>query len=71
MVGTCRAREREPWTPSCRVKLRGQRSRGRPVRQWLDDVKEWTGLSSNEIWRKPEERVARRKHVSQVAKSTQ
>ena len=36
----------------------GERSRGRPARQWLDDVKEWTGLSSNEMWRERKDRVA-------------
>ena len=30
--------------------VEGNGSRGRPVRQWLDDVKEWTGLSLNEMW---------------------
>ena len=33
------------------VKVEGKRSRWRPTRQLLDDVKEWTELSSNEIWR--------------------
>ena len=27
----------------------------------MHDVKEWTGLSLNEMWREPEDRVARRK----------
>ena len=42
-------------------------SRGRPARQWLEDVKEWTGLSLNEMWREPYDRVAQRKRVSHVA----
>ena len=32
-------------------KVEGKRSRGRPARQLLDDVKEWTRLSSNEMRR--------------------
>ncbi len=31
-------------------------------------VREWTGLSSNEIWREPEDRVVGRKSKSRVAK---
>ena len=55
---------RKSWQiPSCRVKLRGKRSRGRPARYWLDDVKEWTELSPNEMWREPDDRVSWRKHV--------
>ena len=46
-----------------RVKVERKRSR---ARQWLDDVKEWTGLRLNEMWRKPEDCVAWRKHVSLV-----
>ena len=30
--------------------LDGERSRGRSARQQLDDVKECTGLSSNDMW---------------------
>ena len=29
--------------------------------------KEWTGLSGNEVWREPEDRVALRKRVNRVA----
>ena len=43
--------------------VEGKISRGRPARQWLDDVKEWTGLSLNKMWREPEDRVAWRKNV--------
>ena len=32
-------------------KVDGEISRGKPARQWLDDVKKWAGLSSNEMWR--------------------
>ena len=35
------------------------------ARLWLDDVKEWTGLSSNDIWREPEDLVAWRNRVNQ------
>ena len=28
----------------------------------MDPEKEWTGLSWNEVWREPEDRVARRKN---------
>ena len=47
-------------------KVERKRTRGRPARQWLDDVKEWTGLSSDAIGREPEDRVAWRKRVSRV-----
>ena len=43
-------------------------SRGGPeARQWSDDVKEWTGLSSNKMWREPEDCVAWIKRVSHIA----
>ena len=48
-------------------RVEGERSRGRPARQWLDDVKEWTGLSLDETWREPEDRVAWRNRDSRVA----
>ena len=41
--------------------------RGRPAIQCLDDVEEWTGLGSNEMWRQPENRVACKKRISRVA----
>ena len=47
-------------------KVEGTRSRGR-TRQWLDNVKEWTGLSLNEMYREPENRVVWRKRVARVA----
>ena len=53
-----------------RAKVEGKRPRGRPVRQWLENVDEWTGLSSNEMWREPEYCVAWRKRVSRVAPMT-
>ena len=42
-------------------------SRGRPARQYKDDVKEWTGLSLKDVWREPEDRIVWRNHVSRVA----
>ena len=33
----------------------------------MDDVKEWTGLSLNDIWREPEDSVARGKRANRVA----
>ena len=36
-------------------KVEEKTSRGRPARQWLNDVKEWTGQSLNEMWKEPEE----------------
>ena len=38
------------------VKLRDKITGG--PRQWLDDVKECSGVSLNEMWREPEDRVA-------------
>ena len=35
--------------------------------QWLDDVKERRGPSSNDSWRKPEDRASCGKRVSRVA----
>ena len=40
----------------------GKRSRGRPARQWMGNVTEWTELSSNEMWREPEDGVTWRKN---------
>ena len=51
-----------PWRTYC-----GNMEIFRRARQWLDDVKEWTGLSSNGMWKGPEDRVAWRKRVSRVA----
>ena len=48
-------------------KVEGKRPQGRPAGQLLDATKEWIWLSSNEMWREPEDRVARRKRVSRVA----
>ena len=46
-------------------KVERERTREKPTRQWL----EWTGLSSNEMWREPEDRVAWRNRavLSRVA----
>ena len=49
LFGHVVTRLRAKGTPSCRVQFRGKIKR-KPCR-WLDDVKEWTGLSSNEMWR--------------------
>ena len=46
------------------VKSRGKRLRGR---QWLDDAKKRTRLSSTDMWFEPENRVAWRKRVSRDA----
>ena len=61
-----------PWYSRIRVITRQVRvdvkgSRGRPARQWLYDVKEWTGLSLNNMRREPENHVAWRKRASLVA----
>ena len=61
-------RLRAKGTPSCRVQFSGKIKR--KAFRWLDDVKEWTGLSSNEMWREhAEDRVAWRQHVSRVAQT--
>ena len=40
-------------------------SRGRQQeREWLDDVKDWTGLSSKKTWSEPEDEGSWRKRVS-------
>ena len=36
-------------------KVDGKRSRGRPARLRLDNVKEWTELSMDEMWMEPED----------------
>ena len=33
-------------------KVEGGKSRGKPARQWLDDVKEWTEPEDHVTWRK-------------------
>ena len=51
-----------------RVQSRGKIKR--KACRWLDDVKEWKGLSSNEIWSEhAEDREAWRQHVSRVAQT--
>ena len=55
-------------TPSCRVQFRGKIKR--KACRSLDDVEEWTGLSSNEMWREhAEDREAWRQRVSRVAQT--
>ena len=48
-------------------RVEGKGSRDRLARQWLYDVKEWTGLSLNNMRREPENHVAWRKRASLVA----
>ena len=48
-------------------KVEWETSWGSTARPLLDDVKELTGLRSNEMWREPEDRVAGRKHVRRIA----
>ena len=33
----------------------GKTARGRPTRQWFDDVEELTRLNTNEIWSEPDQ----------------
>ena len=54
MVWPCVEREVNPG----KHHLVGKRTRGRSVRQQLDDVKEWTGVNLTEIRRRPDDRVA-------------
>ena len=44
-------------------------SRGRPARQWLNDIYEWTGMRSNEMCREPDDSVAWRMRVSRVTRT--
>ena len=46
-------------------KVEGGRGRGRPRRQWYDDVKEWTGNKMSVNIRLAEDRVAWRKVARQ------
>ena len=41
-----------------------KKSRGRPARQWLDEVKELVVLSLNQVWREAPDGVVWRKRVS-------
>ena len=55
-------------TPSCRVRFRGKIKR--KACGWLEVVKEWTWLNSNEMWGEhAEDRDAWRQHVSRVAQT--
>ena len=68
LFGHVVTRLRAKGTPSCRVQFRGKIKR--KVCRWLNDVKKWTGLSSNEMWREhAENREAWRQHVSRVAQT--
>ena len=35
--------------------VEGRRGRGRPRRRWIDDLKEWTGMSVTELGRKADD----------------
>ena len=48
LFGHVVTRLRAKGTPSCRVQSRGKIKR--KACRWLEDIKEWTGLSSNEMW---------------------
>ena len=58
MLWICDESEEEPFEHHRTWKVEGKRSRGRLSRQWLDDVKEWTGMSSTEMWKEPDDCVA-------------
>ena len=60
--------ESEGKTPSCWVKGKDHKE-GHAARQWLDDVKEWTGLRLNEMCREPEDHMDWRKRVIDVAQT--
>ena len=49
LFGHVVTRLRAKGTPSCRVQFSGKIKR--KACRWLNDVKKWTGLSSNEMWR--------------------
>ena len=44
MVCACCESERNPANTIMQDRVEGKRSRGRPTRQWLGDVKEWIVL---------------------------
>ena len=48
----------------------GTRSRGRPRRQWLNDIEKWTGLTLTQLVRLTEDRVGWRNFVSRCVAST-
>ena len=48
-------------------KVERKRSRGKPAKRWLDDVKELVGLSLNEMWREPDDCVVWRMRLCRVA----
>ena len=47
-------------------KVEGGMARGRQAQQWMDDVREWVGLSRNEMWREPGNRKVWKKCVSSL-----
>ena len=48
----------------------GARSRGRPRRQWVDDIKKWTGLKLGQLLRITEDRNEWRRFVGSCVAST-
>ena len=44
-------------------KIEGRRSRGRQRKTWIDDVKEWSGLTTSEIGTRARDRKGWRKLV--------
>ena len=44
-------------------KIEGRRSRGRQRKTWIDDVKEWRGLTTSEIRTRAQDRKGWRKLV--------
>jgi hypothetical protein len=38
-------------------KIKGKKGRGRPRKKWLDDIKKWTNLKSEEIFHKARDSV--------------
>ena len=48
----------------------GTRSRGRPRRQWINDVESWTGLKTSQLTRLAEDRVKWKSFVRRCVAST-
>ena len=62
LFGHVVTRLRAKGTPSCRVQFSGKIKR--KACRWLNDVKKWTGLSSNEMWREYAENREQGSHGS-------
>ena len=50
--------------------VEGSRTRGRPRRQWIDDIVKWTGEELGKLARMAEDRVVWRRLVSRCVAST-